>query len=323
MLHFIVFGGWTALVMYFAFFPGAIDIFGAYFGVARGADLLVYISIIVLTYMYFDLLNKQGRSDNELTRIVTAQSMSIFGDLPLQHKHNFVFLIRAYNEESTIYTVLEKIIQAWYTDIVICDDGSTDQTNIYIQEFKNKHPEAHIHVLHHMINRGWWAANKTLFQRVKKYGQWYTRCVTYDADDQMDIRDMKTFRHHIDLHSECRIFLWSRFVSGGSMQNVPRIRRSLLYISQWFTYVWEGKMYSDPHNGYRVLHRDVVSQINIQSDGMSYASEMLSSYTLMWRAVCEVPVSITYTDYSLSKWQQNSNAIKIFLNLVWRRRFYK
>jgi hypothetical protein len=35
----------------------------------------------------------------------------------------------------------------------------------------------------------------------------------------------------------------------------------------------------------------------------------------------EAPVNIKYTDYSLSKWQSNSNAINIALKVIWNKFF--
>jgi hypothetical protein len=35
----------------------------------------------------------------------------------------------------------------------------------------------------------------------------------------------------------------------------------------------------------------------------------------------EVPVNIKYTDYSLEKWQKNSNAIKIAIRFIWSKFF--
>ena len=322
-LHVAVFISWTTLVIYFAFVPWAIDIFGSYFGVARGADLIVYISIIVLAYIYVELLNKQSKTESQLTNLVSAHSFSQQWNIHMSTNSDTIFLIRVYNEQSTIYTVLERIIDYWYTDIVICDDGSTDETYIYIQEVKKNFPWARIHVLQHMINRWWWAANKTLFERIRRHGQQYTRCVTFDADGQMDISDMKTFRTYIQKNLDSRVFLWSRFIPWWSMDNIPRLRKIILHLSQIFTYIWEWRMYSDPHNGFRILHREVINNIYIHSDGMTYASELLSEITSQWLTAIEVPVNITYTDYTLAKWQKNSNAISIFLKLVRKRWFYK
>lgn len=50
--------------------PHQTDVFSKFFGVERGADLLVYISILVLFYLVFRILVKLERIDKEITKII-------------------------------------------------------------------------------------------------------------------------------------------------------------------------------------------------------------------------------------------------------------
>ena len=50
----------------------ALNSFGSFFGLARWADLLVYISIIVLAYFYISLYNKNIRDTQQLTKLISA-----------------------------------------------------------------------------------------------------------------------------------------------------------------------------------------------------------------------------------------------------------
>jgi hypothetical protein len=43
--------------------------------VARGADLIVYICIILLVWFYFELLNKTVKEDINFTRFVTNEAI--------------------------------------------------------------------------------------------------------------------------------------------------------------------------------------------------------------------------------------------------------
>lgn len=92
-----------------------------YFGVTRGADLIVYASIILLFYFFIDLYNRLTKDITQLSKLVTQQavdqSRSTHHMQIEQYKNNkpeddFVFLIRAYNEAQTIGTVIENIIKA-------------------------------------------------------------------------------------------------------------------------------------------------------------------------------------------------------------------
>jgi hypothetical protein len=98
--------------------------------------------------------------------------------------------------------------------------------------------------------------------------------VTFDADGQMDIKDIENFIKNLD-QEEKAIYVGSRFVKGGGFYNMPILRRLILLGSRIITFIFNGVWVSDPHNGYRVLPLDFVKKVNILSDGMTYASELL------------------------------------------------
>jgi len=68
--------------------------------------------------------------------------------------------VPAYNEENVIYSVVKKIFN--YADnVIVCDDGSSDQT-------VKKAKEAGAFVISHEKNCGKGAALKSLFKQAKK-----------------------------------------------------------------------------------------------------------------------------------------------------------
>lgn len=69
-LHFLVFIGIGAGLLVFTFFPQVLDAMGRIFGVQRGADVLVYTSIIFLLYFVLLLLNKTEKNREDVTRLV-------------------------------------------------------------------------------------------------------------------------------------------------------------------------------------------------------------------------------------------------------------
>lgn len=60
-----------------------------------------------------------------------------------------------------------------------------------------------------------------------------------------------------------------------------------------------------------MLSKDLLSRITIESDNMTYASELLDELKTQKAAFIEVPVNIVYTEYSLKKGQKNSGAFTI------------
>ncbi len=342
-LHFLVFFWWTGILILFALNIELLNKFWQFFGVARGADLIVYISIIVLFWFYFELLNKIIKEDLNFTKFITNEAIDLvtnyrrdlgksfmveienkLKNLKQDFKNDFLFLVRAYNEEKTIGKVIDEIFWYWFSKILVVNDWSSDKTLHILKQKQEKYFDKILIVISHLINRWWWAANKTGFQFLKKWWdllniRWV---VTFDADGQMDIKDIKNFFERLN-KQEKAIYVWSRFIKWWSVYNIPFIRKIILFGSRIITYIFNGVRVSDPHNGYRVLPLDFIKKVNILSDGMTYASELLEEAKKMWYRIVEIPVNIKYTKYSLSKGQKNSNAIRILLELIYQKIFYK
>jgi hypothetical protein len=100
--------------LFFALFPSLLDRFGRVFGVARGADVVVYIAIIVLMYMYITLYNSHLKERYTLTKLLSHLASDDFLDQRRDYSpelldtintsplSDYVFLIRVYNEKTMI-----------------------------------------------------------------------------------------------------------------------------------------------------------------------------------------------------------------------------
>jgi hypothetical protein len=69
-LHFLVFLGVGGGLLLLWFFPKLVDTIGSIFGTTRGADVLVYASIVFLFYFVLLLLQKVESQRQEITRLV-------------------------------------------------------------------------------------------------------------------------------------------------------------------------------------------------------------------------------------------------------------
>ncbi len=328
-IHFLIFVGGAGIILASLFYPGFQEKFASIFGVARVADIIVYGALIVLGYFYFELLNELTKQKFHTTRLVSALAIQGRVEHGASHSHSdksaFCFLMRAYNEEKTIGTVIDEIFHAGYSKIVIVNDGSRDNTLEEITKKQKQHPEKLIIVLSHPINRGGGAANKTGILFLKKhYSELHIeRVITFDADGQMDIADMETFSEMIAKHTHVKAFLGSRFIKGGEAENMPASRKIILRGSKLVTLIFNRIQVSDPHNGYRALHTSILEPIHLSSDGMTYASELLDCIRRNSVPYKEVPVRIKYTDYSLGKGQRNTNAFRILFEMIYKKLFFK
>jgi hypothetical protein len=66
-----------------------------------------------------------------------------------------------------------------------------------------------------------------------------------------------------------------------------------------------------------------MKKIQLTADGMHYANEVNEQIKQLSLKFIEVPVHIKYTDYSLGKGQKNSNSIKLGIEMIYKKFFYK
>jgi len=334
IFHALVFIWWINGIILATIYPNVLDLLGHTVGVEKWSDFLVYISIIFLVFIFFSLLQSLLLQQQELTRLCTWQALreyKLHNNITLwtttTHtiKDDYVFLIRAYNEASVLRKVIDEIIDAGFSKIVIVNDGSKDNTEEVIDNAKTYYnTKAIIIGLHHSINRGPWAANKTLFSFITQYGKLLDceRCITYDADGQMFIDDMHTFMKYADIN-KYDIVIGSRFVKGASTENMPWMRKIILRGARIITYIFNGLRITDVPTWYRMYHITTIPKIKIVSDWFSYQNDIIESIRHYHLRFIEIPVHIKYTDYSLQKWQSNMSALKILIRLIYSSLFHR
>lgn len=335
ILHLIIFIWGSFLLILFSLNVDALNSFWSFFGIARWADLLVYIALIILWYFYITLFNKNIKDTQELTRLISALAIEKWYEESKQQikkyknsdfKDNFVLNIRVYNEASMLPTVIDEIIKAWFKKLVFINDGSKDNSQEILEQKREEHPDCIFVILAHKINRWWWAANQTWYKFIQKYADqlkvsWF---VWFDPDGQMDIKDMNTFISSIKKDNwKFDAYLWSRFIKWWSSENIPSSRKKILAISKFVTRLFYWIKVSDPHNGYRVIDIEALKKIHLTADWMHYANELNEQMQKNHFKTKEIPVHIRYTDYSLKKGQKNSNSIKLWLQMIYQKIFFR
>lgn len=315
-LHFFIFLLIGSGLLVFTFFPGVLSVLGQIFGIQRGADVLVYGSIIFLLYFVLLLLSKVENNKHSTTKIV--RELAIMSSEKYSYKCSGVILVRVYNEEKVLQDTLDGLYAAGYTNILIVDDGSNDGSPAIIKKFAKKHD--HIIALRHSHNRGGWAALETGFEYIRRYLD-VSGIVTFDADGQHNPEEIKKFIKAAQKYPYLGIIFWSRFLKEGSYQNMPFLRKCILKWGRIFTYLVSGAKITDPHNGFRIINIDTVKSISLTTDSMAYASELIEQIMQKNIPHWEIPVNIIYTEYSLAKWQKSSNAIFIALHTIWAKFF--
>ena len=215
-------------------------------------------------------------------------------------------VIPAFNEEGSIGSVIKELKQNGYKNIVVVDDGSTDKT---FQKAKKEKVE----VLRHIINRGQGAALKTAIDCALEKGA--DIIITYDADGQHSIKDIKKIVKPVK-NKKVDITLGSRFLKKN--KDTPFIRKIFLKGGAFVIFLMYGIKLTDSHNGFRAMSKKAAQKIEITSDGMEHASEILEQVKKKKLKYMEVPVKIVYTDYSMKGGQNTFNSFKILFKMLTR-----
>lgn len=217
--------------------------------------------------------------------------------------------IPAYNEQEMISQVIKslprKIEGIEKIDILVVDDGSTDQTAKIAQNLG-------VYVLRHILNRGLGGALKTIFSYFRSKN--YDILVTFDADGQHNPADIFNLVKPI-IRGEKDISIGSRWQKS---RNIPFARKIINKFANIITYLLFSVWTSDSQSGLRAFSKKAVQLIDLQSDGMEVSSEFFREIYRHRLRYNEVPIVVQYTSYSQTKGQKLSNAPNVFFHLFMR-----
>ncbi len=182
-------------------------------------------------------------------------------------------VIPAYNEESTIQSILQAILNAHLgydlkREIIIIDDKSNDQTIAKANEFKQKHPQENIRILQHEKNKGKGAALRTGFQGAK--GDYV---IIQDADLEYDPREYNhVLRPMIEGFAD--VVYGSRFMGN----NPHRIlffwhsigNKFLTFISNMLTNL----NLTDMETCYKCFRREIIQGVRLKENRFGFEPEV-------------------------------------------------
>ncbi len=217
-------------------------------------------------------------------------------------------VIPCFNEAPKIAETVAPLIEKGYA-VVVVDDGSTDGSDAVLRQLPLVH-------LRHVMNLGAGAAIETGLEYARRVGAEIT--VLFDADGQHDWRQIPEIIRPIE-EGRADIVFGSRFLRPEDVALIPPARRIMLRMAVYFTALSSGARLSDAHNGFRALSRKAIEAIHLHEPGYAHCSEMLTEAVRHHLRVVEVPVSLSYTEYSRRKGQSAWNAINIMIDLLLRR----
>ena len=219
-------------------------------------------------------------------------------------------VIPAFNEGQVLDQTVRPLIEAGFS-VVVVDDCSNDDTWRISERLG-------VNTVRQIVNLGQGAALQTGMEFALRNGAQIV--VHFDADGQHDWRQIPNLVTPV-LKGEVDVVYGSRFLRRGDASAVPRGRRLMLSVGRIVSGVFTGVFLSDTHNGFRALSRKAAAAVTLRENGFAHATEILGQIRRAQLRYMEVPTSISYTEYSLSKGQRIGNFINTFIDLVLRRIF--
>jgi len=212
-------------------------------------------------------------------------------------------VIPAYNEGKVISSVLQKIKKAGFSNIIVVDDCSKDNTALLAKKQQAR-------VVKHSLNRGAGAATKTGIDAAKELGAHYV--VTIDADGQHDPAEIERLLKKAPKYD---VVIGSRMINSKGM---PISRKILNWGGSIITFLFYGIHVRDSQSGFKVFNRKAIENIEIKFDRFEFCSEVLHEIQKKKLTYTEVPISVIYTEYSLSKGQHISNGFRMIFRMIQR-----
>jgi len=188
--------------------------------------------------------------------------------------------IPAYNEGRVISDLIKRIMS--FVDIVVvCDDGSSDNTSI---EAKN----AGADVIKHEKNLGKGAALKSLFNYAKKTDA--DIIITIDGDGQFLPEEIPKLVKPI-LEKRADIVVGYRFDSEEDMPKYRKVGNKLL---DKMTNIASELPIRDTQSGFRSYSRKAIDSINFHTKGFGADSEILIDASKKGLKISEEKVKVIY-----------------------------
>jgi len=206
---------------------------------------------------------------------------------------NIAILMPAYNEQSTIGTTLADLINHGFKNIIVINDGSTDDTKQIVEMFGDE-----VILLDKEVNEGQGAALRDGMKLVTEHLKHCVYLVTFDADGQHKTSDIFAMLKPLALQGY-DITLGSRVL--GKTKGMPLRRKLMLILGVIINNFLTGVRLTDAHNGLRAMTDDAARKIVITSPRMEHATEIIDEIKRNELKYKEVPVNITYTKETLKK----------------------
>jgi glycosyltransferase involved in cell wall biosynthesis len=210
--------------------------------------------------------------------------------------------IPAYNEEFHIENLI-KSAKNHVDSVVVCDDGSTDNTASIAKK-------AGAVIISHKTNKGYGAAIISLFDYARENNA--DVMITLDGDGQHNSDQIPLLLNTISKHN-VDVVIGSRFLNNNT--KAPGYRqRGIKIITSTANYGTNLKV-SDSQSGFRAYSKNAINAIHPTEENMSVSTEILFKISNKGLSLAEVPITVSY-DGDTSQHNPVSHGVSVLANTI-------
>ena len=224
-------------------------------------------------------------------------------------KPDISFFVPAYNDDRTIKTVVERAILLFeeianHYEIIIVNDGSPDKSGEIAEELALIYPQ--VQVIHHPNNMGYGAALKTGVSASK-----YEWICMVDGDNEYDVFELKKMFAVKEHYLLIIAFRYKKLYSA------KRIFISFVY-NFILRFLFKSR-FRDVSTGIRVIHRSVLDELELSSNGPFIGAELAIKSMLRGFPVGEVGIQTFPRDFGQGSATSLKNIV-LTISDLWRIR---
>ena len=190
-------------------------------------------------------------------------------------------IIPAHNEAKTVSSLIRQI-HALNLDMVIIDDGSTDDTALIAGQ-------SGVPVIRNPQNLGKGASLVRGFEYILKND--FDACITMDADGQHLPEDIPKFIETALNKEEAGIIIGNRMAD---LKNMPFIRILTNKFMSWLLSGISGQKIYDSQCGFRLIRRKALEQLSLKTSKFEIESEIIIEAGRSGIKIESVPIHTIY-----------------------------
>lgn len=197
-------------------------------------------------------------------------------------------IIPVFNETRTILPILKKIntIRGIKKEIIIIDDGSTDNTKLIIRK---KCSKLYSKLISYKKNRGKGYACRQGLKKARG-----NIIIIQDADLEYDPKDYPKLVEPI-IKKKTKVVYGSRVLKGGKRIRSKSfdvfIRLLANHFLTFLSNILNNQNLTDAHTCYKVFDKSLLKKIKLKEDGFNFCPEITAKFSKAREKIYEVPIN--------------------------------